>query len=159
MSDRPVHDTGPPRPRWTHLALPVDDVEASIAWYERYTPLRVLHRSADEYGTGAWLADPEDEMPFILVLAGFHSDDNPFGDAPQTVLGPFAHLGIELPSREAVDEVAARAEAEGILTLPPTRMPSPIGYICFVEDPDGNVVEFSHDQATYATLRDVWGRR
>jgi hypothetical protein len=36
-------------------------------------------------------------------------------------------------------------------------MPPPIGYICFVEDPDGNTIEFSYDQGTYQTLREVWG--
>lgn len=157
MADR-VHDIGPGRPRWTHLALRVQDVEASIAWYERYTPLRVLQRSKDDFGNGAWLADPVDAVcPFVLVLAHFHPETDPFGYAPAATLGPFAHIGIELTSREAVDEVAARAEADGALTLRPTDMPPPIGYICFVEDPDGNTIEFSYDQGTYATIRDMWG--
>jgi catechol 2,3-dioxygenase-like lactoylglutathione lyase family enzyme len=149
---------GPGRPRWTHLALRVDDVERSIAWYERFTPLRLVHRNADEYGVGAWLADPADAAsPFVLVLAEFRPETDPFADSPAGVLGPFAHIGIELVSREDVDRVAAMAEAEEVLALPPTQMPAPIGYICFVEDPDGNTIEFSHDQGTYATIRAAWG--
>ena len=151
---------GPGRARWTHLALRVDDVERAIAWYERYTHLRVLHRSSDEFGRGAWLADPLDTAtPFVLVISEFHVGVDPFGGAPDAILGPFAHIGIELPTREAVDEVAAMAERDGVLALRPTQMPPPIGYICFVEDPDGNTVEFSHDQGTYRTVRETWGSK
>ena len=35
-------------------------------------------------------------------------------------------------------------------------MPAPIGYICMLKDPDGNMVEFSWDQGVYATLQDRW---
>ena len=38
------------RPRLTHIALRVDDLDRSIAWYEQMTPLRVLKRLTDEYG-------------------------------------------------------------------------------------------------------------
>jgi catechol 2,3-dioxygenase-like lactoylglutathione lyase family enzyme len=149
---------GPGRPRWTHLALRVDDVERSAAWYERYTHLRVLQRSSDDFGRGVWLADPLDAAaPFVLVLSEFHEGVDPFGGAPDSILGPFAHIGIELSTRAAVDAVAALAEREGVLSLRPTQMPAPIGYICFVEDPDGNTVEFSFGQGTYETVRREWG--
>jgi len=152
-----VYSKGPGRPRWTNLALRVGDLEASIEWYERYTPLRVVRRFKDQYGRGVWLADPDDEAPFILTLSWFAPETDPFGYAPRTVLGPYAHLGFELPSRDAVDEVAARAEAEGILTYPCTEMPPPIGYLCFVEDPDGNTIEFACDQGTYTIWEEPWG--
>jgi len=152
------HEVGPPRARLTHLALRVVDLERSIEWYVEHTPFEVLDRSADDFGVGVWLADPKDAgSPFVLVLSQFHPDKDPFGYAPPTILGPFAHLGFELTSREAVDAIAARAAAEGSVTLPPVQMPPPIGYICFVEDPDGNTIEFSYDQGTYQTVHDVWG--
>ncbi len=158
MTSQGSHEVGLPRARLTHLALRVVDVERSIEWYVEHTPFEVLDRSADDFGVGAWLADPKDAAsPFVLVLSQFHPDKDPFGYAPPTILGPFAHLGFELMSREAVDAVAARAEAEGSLTMPPIQMPPPIGYICFVEDPDGNTVEFSYDQGTYQTVHDTWG--
>lgn len=158
MTEGNAHQVGPPRARLTHLALRVIDLERSIEWYVAHTPFEVLDRSADDYGVGAWLADPEDAAsPFVLVLSQFNPDTDPFGYAPPTILGPFAHLGFELTSREEVNSVAARAEAEGSLTMPPVQMPAPIGYICFVEDPDGNTIEFSYDQGTYQTVRDTWG--
>jgi len=146
------------RPRLTHIALRVADVDRSVEWYEAFTPLRVLKHLSDEYGRGVWLADPADAShPFVLSLSGFLPDKDPFGFAPPTVLGPYAHLGFELTSRDAVEEVAARAEAAGNLTVTPTQMPAPIGYICFVEDPDGNTIEFSYGQGTYAAVGEAWG--
>lgn len=151
-------DTGVTRPRLTHIALRVGDVERSIEWYERYTPLQVLRRFSDDYGFGVWLADPGDgDCPFVLVLSHFVPETDPFGYAPPTVLGPYAHFGFELETSAAVDEIAAQAEDEGILTYPATQMPDPIGYICFVEDPDGNTVEFSHGQGTYRIWDEEWG--
>jgi catechol 2,3-dioxygenase-like lactoylglutathione lyase family enzyme len=148
----------PDRPRLTHVALRVRDLERSIEWYERYTPLEVLRRFSDEYGVGVWLADPGDRTcPFVLVLSQFVPELDPFGYAPPTVLGPYAHFGFELTDRGAVDRIAEQAAADGILTYPATDMPDPIGYICFVEDPDGNTIEFSHGQGTYRIIEEEWG--
>jgi catechol 2,3-dioxygenase-like lactoylglutathione lyase family enzyme len=150
--------SSPDRPRLTHIALRVASLDASIDWYERFTPLRVLRRLTDEYGRGAWLADPADAaLPFVVSLSEFDPEHDPFAFAPPTVLGPYAHLGFELTSRDAVDDVARDAEREGSLTLSPTQMPPPLGYLCFVEDPDGNTIEFSYDQGTYETFAAEWG--
>ncbi len=106
------------------------------------------------------MADPNDtSYPFVLTLSQFVREKDPFRFAPPTVLGPFAHLGFELQSREEVDAIAAAARDEGSLTLAPTLMPAPIAYICFVEDPDGNTIEFSYGQGTYQTIHDAWGER
>ncbi len=42
--------------------------------------------------------------------------------------------------------------------MPATQMPDPIGYICMLRDPDGNMVEFSYDQGVYEKVREVWGQ-
>ncbi len=72
-------------------------------------------------------------------------------------MAPFAHIGIEVPDKSEVDRIAAVAEAEGCLQWPPTQMPAPIGYICAIKDPDGNVIEISWDQGVYAKAHEVWG--
>jgi lactoylglutathione lyase len=36
-------------------------------------------------------------------------------------------------------------------------MPDPIGFICAIKDPDGNVIEISHNQGVYAKVQEVWG--
>lgn len=137
-------------PRWTHIALRVADIDASIAFYTEHTPLELLDRREDEHGFGAWLGHREhQDAPFILVLAQFLDGHDPYG-GPPAHLGPFAHLGIELESREAVDAAAARAEAGGFLQTAPVELPPPIGYVCMVQDPDRNTIEFSYDQGVFA---------
>jgi catechol 2,3-dioxygenase-like lactoylglutathione lyase family enzyme len=155
---RPNHTIRPPEARWTHIALRVGDIDASIAWYEQFTPLELLDRRQDEFGFGAWLGQPDSpDKPFILVLAQFLPATDPFAGHPKEVLAPFAHIGIELPERADIDDIAARAEAAGCLAMEARDMPDPIGYICMLRDPDGNMVEFSHDQGVYAKAREVWG--
>jgi catechol 2,3-dioxygenase-like lactoylglutathione lyase family enzyme len=46
--------------RWTHLALHVRSLQASIAFYERFTNLRVIDRHSDAASTGmevVWLSN------------------------------------------------------------------------------------------------------
>lgn len=159
MADNePIHKIRPDRPRWTHLALHVSDIDASIAWYEKHTALRVLARNQDELGRGVWLGDgTTPHAPFILVLAQFFEGKDPFAPATHAVLRPFAHIGIEVPTREMVDELAALAKEDDCLALGPVQMPDPVGYVCFIRDPDGNLIEFSFDQGVYEKAREVWG--
>ena len=94
-----THSIRPPEPRWTHVALRVGDVDRSIAWYEDLTPLRLLDHHSDDFGHGAWLGQPDTvDKPFVLVLAQFLPDADPYRDSPLATLSPFAHLGIELPT-------------------------------------------------------------
>ena len=157
MSD-PRHRLRPTSPRWTHTAMRVADIDATIDWYLEFTPLALLDRREDADGYGAWLGHPDSgEFPFILVVAQFLAHRDPFAPTPITGGGPFNHLGIEMPDREGVDEIARRAATAGCLAMPPTEMPDPIGYICMLSDPDGNMVEFSFDQGVYEKVREVWG--
>lgn len=156
-SPEPVYDLHPTEARWTHVALRVADIDATIEWYTSMTPLELIERREDDQGYGAWLGMPgETNNPFILVVAQFFPEADPFRNSPRAVLAPFAHIGIELPDKAAVDAMAARGDAAGSLAMPPTMMPAPIGYICMLRDPDGNMVEYSWDQGVYATLHERW---
>jgi len=163
MSDEPTdsaatHRRRPTTPRWTHIALRVSDIDATIGWYLRFTTLELLDRREDADGYGAWLGHSDaGEHPFVLVLAQFFDGHDPFAPTPLAKLAPFNHFGIELPNRADVDAIAAMAEAEGCLAMPAKQMPDPVGYICMLEDPDGNLVEFSYDQGVYEKVREVWG--
>jgi catechol 2,3-dioxygenase-like lactoylglutathione lyase family enzyme len=142
------------RPRWTHIALPTGDLDAAVAWYQRYTPLVVLDRRDDTDGRTAWLChEGQVDNPFVLVLVMFFRSQG----RAQPQLSPFAHLGIEVPHRSDVDRLAELARAEGCLSWEPTDMPPPVGYICGLHDPDGNVVEISHGQGVYAKVHEAWG--
>jgi lactoylglutathione lyase len=144
---------GPVMPRWTHVALPVGDLDSSIVWYEQFTPLRLIQRRADDAGQSAWLGHPAlTEHPFVLVLVDF----NEHHGRKQPKLFPFAHLGMEVPERTDVDAIAAKAAAAGCLEREPIDLPQPVGYVCMLRDPDGNIVEFSHDQRVYDTFRTLF---
>jgi len=154
-SPSPTHRLLPTTARWTHIALPSTDIDASIDWYQKYTPLRLLDKREDKDGFGAWLGDPElSDKPFVLVLVSFFRDQ---AKGPQPIMAPFAHIGIELPSEEAVRQVAEIGRADGCLVWEPQWMPDPIGYICACTDPDGNMIEFSYNQGVYEKAREVWG--
>lgn len=141
---------------WTHVALPAHDLDASIAFYGAYADLTVVHdrRSTTRV---VWLGDGL--RPFVLVLVQASAKiEHP--------LGPFAHLGIAVESRERVDAIAARAQADGVLRSGPHDDGPPVGYWCFVGDPDGHTVEFAFGQHVGAALarapvpaaRDATGR-
>lgn len=163
VNDRPasneheggVRRAGPTSARWTHVALPCHDVERSLAWYARFTPLVLLDRREDSEGSSAWLGHSDQvDHPFVLVLVSFSRDQS---QGAQATLAPFAHLGIEVPSRAEVDRIAALGAADGCLAWPPSDLPDPIGYVCAVTDPDGNMIEISHNQGIYDKAREVWG--
>ena len=149
-------------PRWTHVAIPVNDLERSIEFYTALTPLVVVARHEDENGKGAWLSnDKQVETPFVLVLSQLcepvaRQFDIVPGE-PHRTLGPFSHIGIELPAQSSVDELAERARSMGCLAWEPRQMPEHIGYICAARDPDGNVIEFSWNQKVYARIQELWG--
>jgi catechol 2,3-dioxygenase-like lactoylglutathione lyase family enzyme len=149
-----VAGDGPAEARWTHVALPSCDLDAAVEFYTTMTPLVVVATHQDAAGRNAWLSNPgQAETPFVLVLVEFAADRG----RPQPQLGPFAHLGIEVPRRTDVDAIAARARELGCLHWEPRQLPPPVGYVCALTDPDGNVVEISHDQRVFAEVRALWG--
>src|SRR5439155_5142884 len=112
------------QPRWTHVALPVSDLDRSIEFYTKLTPLVVVARNSDENGRGAWLSnDKQVEDPFVLVIAEFLPEvAKRFGQEPgepHPTLAPFAHIGIELPTQQDVDDMAERARGMGALMWEP----------------------------------------
>ncbi|GII81471.1 hypothetical protein Sru01_64530 [Sphaerisporangium rufum] len=144
------------RARWTHVALPSCDLDRAIDFYTTMTPLEVVARHRDGDGRNAWLADrgPAEE-PFVLVLVEFAKDRG----VPRPQLTPFAHLGMEVPERAEVDEIAGRARRMGCLHWEPRLLPPPVGYVCALTDPDGNVIEISHGQQVYEEVRARWAGR
>ncbi len=129
------------KPRLTHVAFRVANMEATVAFYRKYCHLNVVHERRDpETGSRVtWMGENNESRPkFVLVL---YQD----GQAP-LLKSEFDHLGYALPSRAEVDKVAALARDEGCLALGPVWLDDIVGYIANVKDPDGNVVEFSHGQ-------------
>jgi catechol 2,3-dioxygenase-like lactoylglutathione lyase family enzyme len=138
----------------THIALPVRDLDATLAFYEKYTTLVKIHERQDP-DTGlrsVWLANQRDitdaAARFVIVLIAGKLPTHITGDIKEEYgfLRSISHLGISLDSRDEVDQIALMAKEDGCLLLGPMYRNEVVGYICVITDPDGNNLEFSVEQ-------------
>ena len=138
----------------THIALPVRDLDATLAFYAKYTKLVNIHERQDpETGLRtAWLANARDITDagarFVIVLIHGKLPTKITGDIKEQYgfLKSISHLGISVESRAEVDRLAELAREDGCLLLGPMYRNEVVGYICVVTDPDGNNLEFSVEQ-------------
>jgi catechol 2,3-dioxygenase-like lactoylglutathione lyase family enzyme len=132
----------------THVALPVADVERSIAFYAAYANMRVVHRRRDdEHGTSVvWLSDLT--RPFVVVLI-----ESPQVD--QGLRGTWCHLGVGVASRAELERRCAAAHAEGRPVMGPIDSGYPVGYWAYVVDPDGHNLELSFGQEVGLTVAEA----
>ena len=127
------------RAKITHWALQVSDLERSIAFYERFCGLKVVHDHGAGAGRSVWMAEPGRESAFVIViLAG--------GSVRPELPGDMTHYGFAVASRADVDAVAEAGRAANCLHWEPQDFPPPVGYLCALKDPDGYVIEFSYGQ-------------
>ncbi len=123
--------------RWTHITVPVTDLEGSIAYFTGVCGLSVVRDRRLEGGSTIWIgpkpvagADPE----FVLVIA------------EGEIEAPLDHFGFQCETREEVDEIAARARADGTLVDGPRDLGGSVGYFVLLREPSGHLVEFTHGQ-------------
>src|SRR5439155_21662659 len=122
----------------THVALPVSNLNDSIAFYTKYARMQVVHRRTVPT-TGfevAWMSDKT--RPFVIVLSERSQVDHP--------LVPPAHLGVACASREEVDRLCVLARGEGRLLNGPRDAGPPIGDFASNGDRDGHTVDVSFVQ-------------
>jgi len=119
----------------THVALPVTDMDASIAFYAAFAGMDVVHRRGEPGERVAWISDHT--RPFVVVLLERSIDHR---------LGGWSHLGVGVGSRAEVDERLARAVATGHEALGPFDAGPPVGYWGIVQDPDGHNLELAYGQ-------------
>jgi catechol 2,3-dioxygenase-like lactoylglutathione lyase family enzyme len=127
----------------THIALPSTDLDASIAFYERFAGMEPVHRREGV----VWLSDRT--RPFVIVLM-----ETPTVEQP---LVPFAHLGVALATRGDVDRISDLARGEDRLISGPLDYGPPVGYWAFIRDPDGHTLEVSHGQEVGLTVEGATG--
>jgi catechol 2,3-dioxygenase-like lactoylglutathione lyase family enzyme len=128
----------------THVALPVRDLDASVAFYATYAGMEVVHERKDPaHGTRvAWISDGT--RPFVVVLIEVEEVRHP--------LLPLGHLGVGCASRDEVDRLAEAAHAEGRPVWGPTDSGPPVGYWALIGDPDQHTLELSHGQEVGLTV-------
>jgi catechol 2,3-dioxygenase-like lactoylglutathione lyase family enzyme len=123
----------------THVALPVSNMDASLAFYARFAHMQVVHRRTDR-ATGSdvvWISDRT--RPFVIVLIHAARVEHP--------LLPLAHLGVACASREEIDRLCDQARTEGCLRYGPVDEGDPVGYLALLADPDGHTLEIAFGQA------------
>ncbi|GEM_PF-182445 len=126
----------------THIALKVFNPQKTADFYGKWCGMEVVHRrkSEDSDHPVLWLSSPDYKGQFaIVVLPGRTMRKDSSEDEPE-------HLGFSLESVENVKEIAAKAAKAGILHWDVMDLGYPVGTICAIKDPDGNVIEFSHGQ-------------
>jgi uncharacterized protein (TIGR02246 family) len=130
---------------FTHVALPVSDVDQSSAFYAKYARMQVIHRRIDPtvQSKVVWLSDLT--RPFVLVLIQVPRVEQP--------LLPIAHLGVACKTREEVDRLCEAAHLEGLLQEGPHDYGYPVGYWAFLKDPDGHTLEVSYGQEIGLTVQ------
>ncbi len=127
---------------FTHVALQVSDLDASLAFYERFAQMTAVHRrtSSDDVRV-AWITDHS--RPFVVVLI----------ETPVTHrLGGWNHLGIGVDSRDEVDRRLTLAGELGFVTLGPIDSGPPVGYYGIIVDPDGHQLEVAFGQQVAFTV-------
>ena len=136
----------------SHLAIPVLDVEKSIAFYEKYMEMRVVKRRVNP--ENVWMADGI--RPFHLVLLAADKSDiaDPVRTGPtdyhnaklsHPILASM-HIGFTCSSCSQVKRLAEMAKEEGILENGPCEEKWPGGYCAYISDPSGHSVEISYNQ-------------
>lgn len=117
---------------FTHVALPVGSLAASLAFYEEFAGMQVVHRRPGV----AWISDRT--RPFAIVLIETSGEVKP--------LLPIAHLGVAVTSREDVDRLCQLARQRHCLLREPEQSGPPVGYWALLRDPDGHTLEISFGQ-------------
>ncbi len=117
---------------FTHVALPVRSLDASVAFYRRFANMHVVHRRPGV----SWISDGT--RAFVIVLIESSVEIRP--------LLPEAHLGVGVASRDEVDRLCEIARCEGCLISAPEESGPPVGYWAYLSDPDGHTLELAYGQ-------------
>ena len=123
--------------RWTHITIPVTDMEGSIRFFTRVCGLSVVRDRRLEGGGTVWVGPapaPGCDPQFVVVLSA--------GE----VRTPLDHFGFQCASRDEVSAIANQAAADGSLVEGPTDYGGSVGYFVVVREPSGHLVEFTHGQ-------------
>lgn len=132
---------------FTHVALTVRDLDASIAFFATYASMQVVHRRTGDHDGAdvAWLGDLT--RAFVVVLIQTARASHP--------LGGWNHLGVGVDSRAEVDRLATRARAEGWDVVGPVDDGPPVGYFALIVGPDGRQLEVAHGQEVALSVGDA----
>ena len=120
-----------------HVAIWTADLERMRAFYETYFDARPGPRYENERKrfTSYFLAFPDGGRLELMHRADIEGVPEPRGS--RELVG-YAHLGVELGSRSAVDALTQRLQHDGFALLDGPRRTGDGYYESMVADPEGN---------------------
>jgi catechol 2,3-dioxygenase-like lactoylglutathione lyase family enzyme len=132
------------RPKISHIALTVTDLDTSIAWYERVFEIQQRMEEPHHGGVGKLLAD--EAMSLVIVL--HHHDGNDGARFTETRAG-LDHVGLAVSSRADLESWQAHLEANGVARAAAADRPltqsaitdRPYGSVLVFRDPDNIQLE------------------
>lgn len=123
-----------------HVALWTRDLEAVAAFWSRFLGAGVgeIYESRRRPGFRSRFLTLGDGPAIEIMEGPWVAAADPEG----VERAGFAHVAVSLGSEAAVDAMAARASAEGILVAP-ARWTGDGFYEAVLRDPDGNLIEIT----------------
>src|SRR5215471_76599 len=97
-----------------HFSPTVSDVETSAAWYEQVfsmtrLPMTFPQHEREETGYAVLLIDPVSGL-----VIGLHHNEANEGEPFDEIRTGLDHIGFAVPSRESLEEWAAKLDALGV---------------------------------------------
>ncbi len=122
---------------WTHVTVPLSDLDASIGFFTGICGLTVVRDRRLEGGTTVWIgpkaAEGEDPSFVLVAYQG-------------AVTQPLDHFGFQCDTRDQVTAIADQARQQGTLVEGPEDFGGSVGYFAVLREPSGHLVEFTHGQ-------------
>ncbi|CDZ34457.1 VOC family protein [Neorhizobium galegae] len=121
-----------------HVALWTTDLDRLVAFFEDMFAATAspLYESRRRIGFSSKFLTLSEGATIEIMSGPWIAPETPGERAG------YAHMAISLGSRQAVDDMAAKAAAMGIL-VSPARMTGDGFYEAVISDPDGNPVEIT----------------
>lgn len=128
--------------RAEHVMIATSDYDGTLAWYQDKLGFRIKHEWTVPEFPNLQLAYLEKNGFIVEVVA---SPDTPKLKAPENIMARLQQPGIGHFAFlvDDVDAVTAALEAKGVkVVVPPTSFPDSGRRLSFVEDNNGNMIEF-----------------
>ncbi len=125
-----------------HLALNVQDLQASQRFYEKFVGMKVLWQPDSD---SVYLSSGSDNLALHQIseekMSSYPNQEGQFLD----------HLGFLIDTPANVDGLFQQFQADGVSIVKPLKQHRDGSYSFYVADPDGNVVQILYEPTVSQT--------